>query len=96
MRNFVTLLSGNSKHMDAANIRRMGHDGVPVPSLGRAAIACLGPITAQTARDGGLPVDVMARRGAYTTDGLITALAEFYSRPELQLEENRWIPTRSL
>jgi uroporphyrinogen-III synthase len=94
VRNFVTLLSGTSKHMDAANIRRMGHDGVPVPSLGRAAIACLGPITAQTARDVGLPVDVLAR--ASTTDGLITALVEYYSRPELQLEENRWIPTRSL
>lgn len=95
-RNFVALLSGNPKHIDAATIRRMGHDGVPMPSLGKAAIACIGPITAQTARDVGLPVDVMASREAYTMDGLVAALVEYFSWPELQLKENRWIPTRSL
>jgi len=96
VRNFVALLSGSTKYIDAANYRRMGHDGIPMPSLNRAIIACIGPITAQTAREVGLPVDVMARREAYTTDGLVAALVEYFSRPELQLKENRWLPARSL
>ena len=96
VRNFVALLSGSTKYIDAANYRRMGHNGIPMPSLNRAIIACIGPITAQTAREAGLPVDVMARREAYTTDGLVAALVEYFSHPELQLKENRWIPARSL
>jgi uroporphyrinogen III methyltransferase/synthase len=39
-------------------------------------IACIGPITAQTARGLGLPVDVMAAE--YTTDGLVAALARHF------------------
>jgi hypothetical protein len=39
---------------------------------------------------------VMARREAYTTDGLVAALVEYFSHPELQLKENRWLPARSL
>ena len=94
VRNFVRLVSGSDWYIDAANQRRMGRDGVPMPSLGRAAIACIGPITAQTAREVGLPVDVMARE--YTMDGLVASLADYFSHPELQLKENRWIPSRSL
>lgn len=94
VRNFVALLSGSTKYIDAANYRRMGHDGIPMPSLNRAAIACIGPITAQTAREVGLPVDVMARE--YTMQGLVAALVEYFSHPELQLKENRWLPARSL
>jgi uroporphyrinogen III methyltransferase/synthase len=94
VRNFVRLVSGSDWYIDAANYRRMGRDGVPMPSLGRAAIACIGPITAQTAREVGLPVDVMAHE--YTMDGLVAALADYFSHPELQLQENRWIPARSL
>ena len=96
VRNFVALLSGSTKYIDAANYRRMGHDGIPMPSLDRAAIACIGPITAQTAREVGLPVDVMARREAYTMDGLVAALVEYFSHPDLQVMENRWLPARSL
>ena len=95
-RNFVALVSGSPKYIDAANYRRMGRDGVPMPSLGRAIIACIGPVTAQTAREVGLPVDVIAHREAYTLDGLVAALADYFSHPELQLKENRWIPARSL
>ncbi|HLE28556.1 MAG TPA: uroporphyrinogen-III synthase [Anaerolineales bacterium] len=94
VRNFVRLVSGGDKYVDAANIRRTGRDGVPMPSLNRAAIACIGPVTAQTAREAGLPVDVMARE--YTMDGLVAALAAYFSQPEYQLKENRWIPARSL
>src|SRR3989304_4102581 len=71
VRNFVALMSGGPRYIDAAAFRRMGRDGAPMPSLNRAAIACIGPITAQTAREAGLPVDVMARREAYTMDGLV-------------------------
>ncbi|MBI2975746.1 MAG: uroporphyrinogen-III synthase [Chloroflexi bacterium] len=44
----------------------------------QSAIACIGPITAQTARDLGLPVNVMAAE--YTTDGLIAALANHFAK----------------
>ncbi len=47
-------------------------------SLPQSVIACIGPITAQTARDLGLPVNVMAAE--YTADGLIAALAEYFSK----------------
>jgi uroporphyrinogen-III synthase len=94
VRNFVLLLSGSPKYIDTAACRRMGLDGVPVPSLNRAIVACIGPITAQTAHEVGLPVDVMARE--YTMDGLVTALVGYFSHPELELKENRWRPKRSL
>src|SRR5712691_9655942 len=44
VRNFAALLRGSTKYIDAANSRRMGHDGIPMPSLNRAIIACIGPI----------------------------------------------------
>ncbi len=45
----------------------------PIP-----AIACIGPITAQAAREAGLPVTVMATE--YTMDGLVAALAQYFRR----------------
>lgn len=47
---------------------------------GNPAIACIGPITAATAREVGLPVDVMATE--YTIDGLAAALASYFSHSE--------------
>jgi uroporphyrinogen III methyltransferase/synthase len=44
-------------------------------ALAQATIACIGPITAQTARELGLPVHVMAQ--AYTIDGLVEALVRY-------------------
>jgi uroporphyrinogen III methyltransferase/synthase len=41
-------------------------------------IACIGPITAQTAREVGLPADIVATE--YTTDGLIAALAHHFAK----------------
>jgi len=53
----------------------LGGDG---PSrTGRAKIACIGPITAATARELGWQVHVEAR--AYTTDGLAAALIDYFS-----------------
>lgn len=43
-----------------------------VQALGHATIACIGPITAATAREVGLPVHVVATE--YTIDGLVDAL----------------------
>jgi uroporphyrinogen-III synthase len=44
--------------------------GSPLP--GRIIVACIGPITAQTARDLGLRVDIIAQE--YTTRGLVEAI----------------------
>jgi uroporphyrinogen-III synthase len=44
--------------------------------LGKAAIACIGPITAGTARECGWRVDVVAEE--YTMEGLVKALGEYY------------------
>jgi uroporphyrinogen III methyltransferase/synthase len=41
-------------------------------------IACIGPVTAQTAQELGLQVDVIAEE--YTIQGLVNALADFYRR----------------
>ncbi len=41
---------------------------------GKVRVACIGPVTAQTARDAGFGVDVVARE--YTIDGLVQAIIE--------------------
>jgi uroporphyrinogen-III synthase len=93
VRNFVLLIGAGRRSVEAADDGQIGRPGLPALSLGRAAMACLGPITAQTAREVGLPVDVVAKE--YTVEGLVAALAEYFSRPELQLKEDRWIAARS-
>ncbi len=50
-----------------------------LPLLGQAHIACIGPITAETARACGLHVDIIADE--YTTQGLVNALLSFYHTP---------------
>ncbi len=45
--------------------------------VGKARIACIGPITADTARSLGLRVDVEA--SPYTTEGLLSALVDYFS-----------------
>ncbi len=42
-----------------------------------AVIACIGPVTAETAHSLGLTVDVVATK--YTADGLVDALVEYYT-----------------
>jgi uroporphyrinogen-III synthase len=42
----------------------------------RPAVVCIGPITAETAQEQGLPVDAVADE--YTTDGLIAALVRWF------------------
>ncbi|HLF27459.1 MAG TPA: uroporphyrinogen-III synthase [Anaerolineae bacterium] len=47
-------------------------------AIGDAVIACIGPITAQTAREFGLTVDIVASE--YTMDGLVAALVDHFNR----------------
>jgi uroporphyrinogen III methyltransferase/synthase len=56
------------------NLSAMAHDaGLDLPrALAQATVACIGPITAQTAREAGLKVDVVAQE--YTIDGLVAAI----------------------
>lgn len=92
--NFVQLMSGGApqlRYVDPARIRRLGPDGIPLPSLGGAAVACLGPSTARAAHASGLPVDVTASES--TLPGLIAALQNHFAQ-SVVVEENRW--TRSL
>ncbi len=49
------------------------------PLRGEAAVACIGPITAEAARGLGLRVDVQAE--TYTMDGLVAALEAYFARP---------------
>lgn len=90
--NFVRLISGGARYVDSARIRRLGLDGIPLPSLGRAAVACLGPTTAQATQAAGLPVDITAP--VSTLVGLIAALGQHFTQLSPTLQENRW--TRSL
>jgi uroporphyrinogen-III synthase len=61
--------------------------GEPDVSLGRAGVACIGPITAQTARELGLHVDIVAR--VYTMNGLVQAITEYLKRcAEVAFESN--------
>ncbi len=58
------------------NLAAMAKDaGLNVPrTLKSAVVACIGPVTAQTARELGLTVDVVAME--YTIDGLVKALVQ--------------------
>jgi uroporphyrinogen-III synthase len=48
----------------------------PDISLAQTLVACIGPITAQTAREYGLHVDIVAR--VYTMSGLVQAIADYF------------------
>ncbi|MBI4504104.1 MAG: uroporphyrinogen-III C-methyltransferase [Chloroflexi bacterium] len=52
--------------------------GAEAGRLEQAIIACIGPVTARTAREQGLRVDLVARE--YTVEGLMAALVEYCAR----------------
>jgi len=58
----------------AYNFVRAFPAGALPDALGKASVACMGPVTADTARKLGLRVDIVARE--YTTRGLAQAIAE--------------------
>lgn len=65
VRNFVNLL---------------GAGGDPKGLLGQARVACIGPVTARTAGELGLPVDITAQE--YTIAGLLKAILDYYRPAE--------------
>jgi uroporphyrinogen-III synthase len=66
----VTLTSSSTADNFAAIVRAAGLDPANLP--GNPLFACIGPITAASAREAGLPVDIVA--STYTTAGLLEAL----------------------
>jgi uroporphyrinogen III methyltransferase / synthase len=68
----VTFTSSSTvRHFEAL----LGPDAAD--KLGAASVACIGPITAKTARDLGFRVAIEARE--YTIDGLTTALVDYFT-----------------
>jgi uroporphyrinogen III methyltransferase/synthase len=69
----VTFTSSSTVRNFVYLVRRAGMDPAALP--GNPLFACIGPVTAQTAREAGLPAGMMA--GEYTTEGLIKAILEY-------------------
>lgn len=75
VKNFVSWLKSCEQHSDGSVMQL-------VTMLPRPCVACIGPITAQTARELGLPVDIAAKE--FTIDGLVQAIIDYYSSEEKQ------------
>ncbi len=60
-------------------LTRLEAEGAALSGLDGVAVACIGPITAKTARNCGLTVDAVPED--YTLDGLVAALAAFWHTP---------------
>jgi len=77
----ITFTSSSTVRNFVALAGRDGHSPHTV-------VACIGPITANTARELGFHVDVAATR--YTTEGLVQALADYFSHAKKLPRKNRW------
>ena len=73
----VDVITFTSSSTVANFVRAFPEDRLPAV-LGDAEIACMGPVTADTARKLGLQVGIVARE--YTTHGLVQAIAEAAAR----------------
>ena len=73
----VDVVTFTSSSTVANFVRAFPEDKLPA-ILGDAEIACMGPVTADTARKLGLRVDIVARE--YTTHGLVQAIVEAAAR----------------
>jgi uroporphyrinogen III methyltransferase/synthase len=69
----VDVITFTSSSTVANFVRAFPDDRLPAV-LGDAEVACMGPVTADTARKLGLPVTIVARE--YTTHGMVQAIAE--------------------
>jgi uroporphyrinogen-III synthase len=58
--------------------------GDPAELFADALVACIGPVTAETARELGLRVDVVA--AVRTIDGLVDALLHHFAAPSTIIE----------
>jgi uroporphyrinogen III methyltransferase/synthase len=74
----VDVVTFTSSSTVANFVRAFPEDRLPAV-LGDAEVACMGPVTADTARKLGLRVDIVARE--YTTHGLVQAIVEASGRP---------------
>jgi len=72
--NMITFTSSST----ARNFIKMLDTPDLIDLLDSVAVACIGPVTADTARKLGIKVDVVA--GEYTTEGLVRAILEYYGR----------------
>ncbi len=72
---WVTFTSPSTVGNFCAITRSHGLDPIALPA--RPRVACIGPITAATAREEGIPVNIVAEE--YTTEGLVAALGRFHS-----------------
>ena len=77
----ITFTSSSTVRNFVALAGRDGHSPHTV-------VACIGPITANTARELGFRVDVVATQ--YTTEGLVQALADHFSHAKKLPRKNRW------
>jgi len=73
----VDVITFTSSSTVANFVRAFPEDRLPA-ILGDAEIACMGPVTADTARKLGLVVSIVARE--YTTHGLVQAIAQADAR----------------
>jgi len=71
--NVITFTSSST----VQNFMAMLGDGEPSRLLRGVTIACIGPVTAETARKYGLQVDVVAEH--YTMTGLVQALRDYFA-----------------
>lgn len=76
----ITLTSSSIVRNFVNLVRQSGLDPLLLP--GKPLFACIGPVTAATASEEGLPVHLVASE--YTTDGLIKSLLEFDARETIQ------------
>jgi len=81
----VTFTSSSTVRGLLDALRRLGADN-PAALLDKAVIACIGPITASTAQQCGLRVDITAQ--ASTLDSLVEALKAYRQHDKLDGEEN--------
>jgi uroporphyrinogen III methyltransferase / synthase len=72
----ITFASGSSAQNFVALTHQAGMDPFNLP--GQPCIACIGPKTAQVAKEAGFRVDIVA--DSYTMDGLVQAIASHFER----------------
>ncbi len=76
LRRGVDVLTFTSSSTVRSFMQVIEQEGIPLPPS--AVIACIGPITAETARQLGMRVDLVAAE--YTTAGLVEALIAYFNK----------------
>lgn len=76
----ITFTSGSTARNFVAAVKERA-DGEILSFFENTVVACIGPVTAEAARELGLDVDVVATE--YTTDGLVEALATYFKKGPL-------------